>query len=80
MKVKDFISQLKHLDQNAVVILASDAEGNSFNELDEIWSEEGLRFDPENNEIVNISGSEYSKEELKEVKDSTQKAIILFPI
>ena len=48
--VKKLIQQLKKCDQNAVVIMSSDEEGNSLSPLFQI--EQGGKYDKENNEIL----------------------------
>ena len=39
MNVKQLIKKLQKLDQNAEVILSSDSEGNSYNELEAVHDE-----------------------------------------
>ncbi len=70
MKIKTLIKELQKLDPDLEVVLASDAEGNSFGILDKdgIDADEELVFDAENNEFVEIGES----------KDAI-RAVVLFP-
>lgn len=68
MKVKDLIKLLKKQNQEAVVILSSDSEGNSYSEL----SAYGIHFwDEEENEI-------FDEDDLEEGHDLEQ-ALVLWP-
>lgn len=42
MKVKELIKMLKTLDQNAVIDMSTDEEGNSFGDIDEELGEDIL--------------------------------------
>lgn len=59
MKVKELVAILKNLDQEAIIDIASDEEGNSFGDMSKEFSEGTLAktkqkvysFYPENNEL-----------------------------
>ena len=73
MKVKELIEKLKLEDEDAVVILSADSEGNYYSPL-----EETLGFGKGYYIPRNILGGEFTSE--NENKDIAQKCIVLFPI
>ena len=75
MKVKQLIKKLSKLNQDAEVILSSDAEGNSYNYLDEIYGEE-IYFYQCQGEIELCD-----KDELDDIDESLEPeiCIILYP-
>lgn len=79
MLVKELLDMLKDANPDAVVVLSSDSEGNSYSELSG-YSDE-YNFDEENAEIglkkltAELKKQGYSKEDLKEGKD----AVVLWP-
>lgn len=70
MKVKELIEILKSCDEDALVILSSDAEGNSYSEASDIGS---YYFDEENTEIFDLK--DYEEEALQEMK----KCVTIWP-
>lgn len=84
MKVKELIKQLKNLDnQDAEVIIASDAEGNSYSPLSDI--SDSLLYDATNSwsgEIYSTVGAEDGSEEGLDdaIPVSGIPAIVLHPI
>ena len=48
MKVKDLIKLLQEEDPERLVIIASDAEGNDYNEFDGFWT---AAYDKKNREV-----------------------------
>lgn len=70
MKVKELIEILKSCDEDALVILSSDAEGNSYSEESDIGS---YYFDEENTEIFDLK--DYEEEALQEMK----KCVTIWP-
>lgn len=72
LKVKEWIEIFKELPQDAVVIVSSDSEGNSFSPLSNgiDWSSYWV---PKNEELVDEEeAKEYKKKEI-------HKAVVLFP-
>lgn len=81
MKIKTLIKQLSKLNQNLEVILSSDAEGNSYGLLSEIYNKTGLKYstDYDNGSATlfdrdNIN-DDITPQEYKKMKD----CIILYP-
>lgn len=52
MTKKQLLKKLEKVENDAIIVLASDSEGNSFSELDNISAEKGLKWDAENREII----------------------------
>lgn len=87
MKVKELIEKLKLEDEDAVVILSADEEGNYYSPLEgtlgfgkgyyipnNTWSGEFLNQEDINDE------NELEGETYENNKDIAQKCIVLFPI
>lgn len=68
MKVKQLIKELQKVDQNALVVLSSDAEGNNYSVLDEVA---GV------NEFFDEVDRSFCDEEDK--PKSAKLAIVLYP-
>lgn len=68
MKVKDLIKELKYLDPETVIVLSSDAEGNSYSEC-QVFEE--YLWNGEEGEIHNFD----------EVEDDHEysRAVVLWP-
>lgn len=75
MKVKQLIKKLGKLNQDAEVILSTDAEGNSYNYLDEIYNKE-IYFYQNQGEVELCE-----KDELDDIDESLEPkiCIILYP-
>lgn len=80
MNVADVITLLEKLDPNAVVVLSSDGEGNSFSPVAGSvakyfyvpeYSGSGTLYELEEGETV---------EELQQQYPNAQKAVVLFPV
>ncbi len=70
MKVKDLIEILKTHDQDSLVVLSSDAEGNSFSEAKNV---ESFYFDEDNSEIRDLDDGE------EEDLSFMQKCVTIWP-
>ena len=82
MKVKDLINQLQKLDQESIVVLSRDPEGNGFNPLEDVessmfheeWEEVRLKeLTPE------LEEQGYSDEDLGLEEDGFIPAVVLWP-
>ena len=70
MKVKELITMLKPLDQNAVIDIASDEEGNSFGDIGEGVAEGTLAATGEKAYSLYPENSEDPIERYKEYADA----------
>ncbi len=82
MKVKDLIEILEKVDQNRIVILSKDSEGNTFSPLDFIQSNANYA---EEDSCFGEVGFEELTEELKEFYTEEdviegKPALILWPV
>lgn len=76
MTKKQLLNKLKNLPDNTPIILASDAEGNSFECLSEVYVEKNLKFDYDDKELVGKDETEMdSWEQFKKDPD----VVVLFP-
>ena len=80
MIVSELIKELQEMNQDAIVVMASDAEGNGYSPLSGVYEENYL---PEST----YSGEVYSNEDLLEmavyeedVPEDLQKCVTLSPI
>lgn len=82
MTVSELIQELQEMDQDAIVVMASDAEGNGYSPLSGAYEENYLAEST-------YSGEVYSDEELEEMKaeddmcevpEGLQKCVTLSPI
>jgi len=72
MKIKKLIKELNKLDSDLEVILASDAEGNSYHILDEVsFGTDTKYLQDDNGEII------FMDEECEEY--GTKLAVVLYP-
>lgn len=72
MKVAELIEKLSKLPQNAVVVMASDPEGNDFDTMEDVWS---CYYDAEDRAVMEIG--DLSEEEL--MADRWVRAVVLWP-
>ena len=74
MNVRNLISELKSMDQNSIVVIASDAEGNNFNPLYAIDEMQYVAESP-------TSGRIYEIEEIEEegIEEDYENAVVLWP-
>lgn len=75
MKVKELIKWLKKQQQDAMILLSSDEEGNSYSPLDLRCGYSVGNFDAEKNSPLGVQNSIYSMDE-EEMKGDY---IILYP-
>jgi hypothetical protein len=73
MTKNKLIQKLNKIHGDPLVILASDAEGNSYSSVSEIYTDKDMRWDDDNREIVDEQDVE------EEDFDKMDKCIILFP-
>lgn len=77
MKVKDLIEELKKLDQERIVVLAIDEEGNSFHELVDVATAMYSDGDTGLEELTpELKKKGYTEED---VMSDGQKAVVLWP-
>lgn len=69
LTVRDLMNELHKLPKDSIVVLSSDAEGNSFHQLDGI--DPSARWDPAAKDLAMTSDGEWIQR--------APKAIILFP-
>lgn len=81
MKIKKLIKILEKLDPEALVVLSSDAEGNSLGILDYVW--DNCKFDVKNNEATGLFELTPEYIECGDTAESVgkvgKKAIVLYP-
>lgn len=75
MKIKQLIKQLSKYDENYEVILASDAEGNSYSPAKSVYYNEEIRFYKEDNEFYSIE----DEDRPSDIEKKGLKAITIFP-
>jgi len=68
MKVKQFIKELQKLSQDALVVLAKDAEGNGFSPLFECSTE------------FYMPSSTYSGDLVGNEEEGSEQAVVIWPI
>lgn len=71
MTKNQLIKKLQKIEGNPIVICASDAEGNDFNELDEIYDDGQTFWDKKSKYILDLAASKGHE---------CKSAIILFPV
>lgn len=79
MKVKDLLKKLKEINPEAIIILSSDPEGNSFHTLQDVSSDLKIgAFGSDEVEIYNqmsVEDGELSQKKFDKLKD----CVILWP-
>jgi hypothetical protein len=72
MTVKKLINLLKHMDQDSIVVLTSNAEANEFSPLYDV---DEMKYVAE----TTTSGRVYELEELDEDDNDSEDAVVLWP-